>query len=265
MRHCYVLRVFTRGDVGGNHLGVVTDVTGLDDDGMQRIAAGLGYSETVFIDWREAGTPVARIFTPTTELPFAGHPLVGAAWVLGMMGPGTVDRIECGIGEVRFGAEDGLTWVEAPLSSEVSDASDVAEAMTSADLPEPVGAWLVRMPLPYLIADVGSPVAVAAARPDLDALVASDIGKLYLVAEGAGVLKARFFGPAVGVPEDPATGSAACGYAAVRAHLGDASGEVTIEQGDEIGHPSTIRVSWQDGVARLGGSVVRDEVRVLDD
>ena len=55
MRHCYVLRVFTRGGQGGNHLGVVPDVTGLTRDGMQSIAAELGFSETVFLDWREGG------------------------------------------------------------------------------------------------------------------------------------------------------------------------------------------------------------------
>ena len=78
MRHCYVLRVFTRGGEGGNHLGVVTDTTGLADVTMQAIATALGFSETIFIDWRAVGDPRVRIFTPAAELAFAGHPLVGA-------------------------------------------------------------------------------------------------------------------------------------------------------------------------------------------
>jgi trans-2,3-dihydro-3-hydroxyanthranilate isomerase len=263
MRHCYVLRVFTRGDVGGNHLGVVTDVTGLDDVAMQEIAADLGFSETVYVDWRRQGVPTARIFTPTMELPFAGHPLVGAAWVLGMMGPGTIDRIRCGIGEVSFDAAPDLTWVHVPMSTDVRAADDAPAILAAAGLPEPVAAWWVRLPRNYLVVDLGSPVAVAAAEPDPAALVQREI-ELYLTAMGAGVVKARFFGPAVGVAEDPATGSAACALAAVRAHLGEGRGEAVIHQGDEIGHPSQIRVSWDDHMVHLGGSVIRDEVRVLE-
>jgi trans-2,3-dihydro-3-hydroxyanthranilate isomerase len=264
MRHCYVLRVFTRGDEGGNHLGVVTDVTGLDDGTMQEIAADLGYSETVFLDWREAGIPEARIFTPTVELPFAGHPLVGAAWVLGMMGPGTVDRIRCGIGEVSFRTEDETTWVQVPLSTEVEVADDMGDIAKATRLPEPVRAWRVRLPLDYLVVDVGSPVAVVAADPDIESLADHGAGMLYLTAVGADGVKARFFAPTAGVPEDPATGSAACAYAAVRSHLGEASGEATIHQGDEIGHPSTILIRWGDGSVDLGGTVRRDEVTVLE-
>ena len=88
MRHCQVLSVFTRDGAGGNPLGVITDVTGLDGAAMQAIATELGFSETVFLDSTRPGVPQARIFTPAAEIPFAGHPLVGAGWVLGAMGPG---------------------------------------------------------------------------------------------------------------------------------------------------------------------------------
>ena len=77
-----VLRVFTAGREGGNHLGVVNDLVDLDDAAMQQIATDLGFTETVFVDWPEGSIPFARIFTPAEELPFAGHPLVGAAWCL---------------------------------------------------------------------------------------------------------------------------------------------------------------------------------------
>jgi trans-2,3-dihydro-3-hydroxyanthranilate isomerase len=264
MRHCYVLRVFTRGDEGGNHLGVITDITGLDDEAMQDIAADLGYSESIFIDWREEGTPSVRIFTPTVELPFAGHPLVGAAWVLGVMGPGTVDRLRCGIGEVSFRTDDGTTWVRLPMSTDVAPAEDIGSVAAATRLPEPVGAWRVRLPLPYLVVDLGSPSAVATADPDLTALDEHGAGMLYLTAVGAAGLKARFFAPTAGVPEDPATGSAACAYAAVRRHLGEDRGEVSVHQGDEIGHPSTIQVRWGDGLVDLGGTVRRDEVTVIE-
>ena len=107
MRHCYVLRVFTRvsGDgrhVGGNHLGVITDVTGLPDRVMQEIATELGFSETIYVDWRAPGNPAARIFTPGAEMPFAGHPLVGAGWLLQVIGPGGPTAITCGVGDVAI-------------------------------------------------------------------------------------------------------------------------------------------------------------------
>ena len=90
-RHCYVLRVFTRGDEGGNHLGVVTDSTSLTTESMQAIAVDLGFSETIFLEWNEGEIPHVRIFTPGAEMAFAGHPLVGMAWTLKQLGPGHPD------------------------------------------------------------------------------------------------------------------------------------------------------------------------------
>jgi trans-2,3-dihydro-3-hydroxyanthranilate isomerase len=266
MRHCYVLRVFTRGDAGGNHLGVVTDVTGLDAEGMQDIASGLGFSETIYVDWRAGGVPGVRIFTPVAELPFAGHPLVGAAWVLGSMGPGTVDRMRCGIGEVRFSAAGDGAEVRIPAAAEVSAAPEATAVARRAGLPDPLEAWWARMPVSYLVMEFAAPESVAGATPDIARLRAGPSARgTYLVAPApGGRVKARFFAPALGVDEDPATGSAATALAAVRAHCGFATGSLAIDQGDEIGHPSTIGVSWDPDTWVLSGTVRRDEVRVLE-
>lgn len=264
MRHCYVLRVFTRGDDGGNHLGVVTDVTGIDDSAMQAIAVDNGFSETVFIDWRDAAMPHVRIFTPGRELPFAGHPLVGAAWVLGMIGPGTTDRMRCGVGEIPFRTNDGVVWVDTPMVESVRPAPTAVDIAADAGLPDPVAAWWVDMPLPYLVLDLGFADRVASATPDFDALVAHGAEMTYLIARTSGGYRVRFFAPRDGVPEDPATGSAAAALAAVRRHLGEGRGESIIEQGEEMGHPSTIRLAWDERYASLGGTVRRDEVRVLE-
>lgn len=264
MRPCQVLRVFTRGDDGGNHLGVVNDITGLDDTTMQVIATELGFSETVFIDWRAAADPEVRIFTPAIELPFAGHPLVGAAWVLSSLGPGTVDRMVCGVGNISFRTEDELTWVDTPLVEHVEPAADGAEIAAAAGIPTPVGAWRAMMPLPYLVLDLGSAELVSAVEPDIAKLAAAGASMTYLVGAAGDDLRTRFFAPGAGVPEDPATGSAASAYAAVRSHEGDPTGALRIHQGDEIGHPSTIFLDWAPGRASLGGSVRRDEVRVLE-
>lgn len=264
MRHCYVLRVFTRGDEGGNHLGVITDTTGLPEPAMQQIAADLAFSETVFIDWREGGVPAARIFTPTMELPFAGHPLVGAAWVLGMMGPGTVDRVRCGVGEIPFRTEGEMVWVDTPMVDRVRPAPEAEAVAVAARLPEPVAAWWAEMPIPYLVIDLGLAGAVRSADPDFDALVANGAPMTYLFARNGDGYTVRFFAPEAGVPEDPATGSAAAALAAVRRFIGEGTGSAVLHQGDEIGWPSTIHLRWDERHASLGGTVRRDEVRVIE-
>lgn len=264
MRPCHVLRVFTRGDEGGNHLGVINDMTGLDDAGMQQIAADLGFSETVFIDWMEGGTPSVRIFTPAMELPFAGHPLVGAAWTLSSIGPGVSASMTCGVGQIPFRTDGDLTWVDTPLVSDVVPATDAADIAAKAGLPVPVRAWRAMMPLPYLVLDLGDGDAVSGASPDIPQLSELGASMCYLVgAEGDG-LRVRFFAPDAGVSEDPATGSAASAWAAVMAFEGAAAGEVRIRQGAEIGHPSEILLEWAPGRASLGGSVRRDEVRIVE-
>lgn len=265
MRHCYVLRVFTRGDTGGNHLGVVTDVTGLGDDSMQGIATDLGFSETIYLDWRDGGMPIARIFTPATELPFAGHPLVGAAWLLSSMGPDTVSSILCGVGEIPFRVEGDTVWVDTPVVDHVTEATRAAEVAAAVGLPEPRRSWWASMPVPYLVMELESPQQVAEMpQPSFERLVAEEAGMTYVFARDDDRVTARFFAPVAGVDEDPATGSAAAALAAVLRHEGEVSGALDILQGDQVGHPSTIALRWGDDAFTLGGAVRRDEVRVLD-
>ena len=99
-RECQILRVFTRDEVGGNHLGVVTDVDGLTPETMQSVATELGFSETIFCDIT-GEVPSARIFTPGIELPFAGHPLVGLAWALEEVLDTPLTRIRCPVGDIE--------------------------------------------------------------------------------------------------------------------------------------------------------------------
>ena len=262
MRHCYILRVFTRDDLGGNYLGVITDITGLDPALMQRIATHLGFSETVFLDWSRGGIPQARIFTPAIELPFAGHPLVGAAWVLGAVGPGTTDRVSCGIGEVRFESDFSGARIEVPLSRDVEEAP--ARDVAAAGLPAAVRAWMVRLPLRYLVAEVGSRASVASMVPNFGALEVADWDGTMVFSRTGTAVKTRFFAPRLGVPEDPATGSAAAALAAALSAAGEAEGSLVLEQGDEVGAPSSISLSWSGSSARIGGSVRREGVRVLE-
>jgi trans-2,3-dihydro-3-hydroxyanthranilate isomerase len=261
-RPCHVLRVFTRGDIGGNHLGVVNDLTGLSSEGMQQIATDLGFSETVFIDWGGSGTdPSARIFTPASELPFAGHPLVGAAWTLSNLGAGTGGTIDIAVGRTTFEVDGASVSVRCDIPISTIEPDIVSEAAVSAGMPLPVATRMLGLPKAYLIAEYASFSEVASLAPNLDALL-DHFGLLCFARDDADV-KSRFFVPGEGIPEDPATGSAAVALAWEFRLRGESEGAVTVRQGDEIGHPSTIDLAWDAQGTTIGGTVVRDEVRLL--
>jgi trans-2,3-dihydro-3-hydroxyanthranilate isomerase len=246
-----VLSVFTRDGTGGNALGVVTDVTDLDDQTMQSIAAELGFPETVFIDWRDEGIPRVRIFTPVREMPFAGHPLVGAAWLLMNLGPGG-DRVETQIGVIPFYQDDGVTWISAPADQQVSSVDGPGES------------WVVEMPLKYQVTRLPSPAAVSALTPEFPAGIADFYFFAWEQETTERVVRARFFSPDGGITEDAATGSAAVALASVLRHEGEASGDLVIHQGEEMGAPSKIRLRWDKASTQVGGKVTRLEVRHLD-
>ncbi len=262
-RVCQVLRVFTRGEEGGNALGVVNDIVELSSESMQAIATQLGFSETVFVDWPKGEAPMVRIFTPAMELPFAGHPLVGTAWTMLTLGPGGVDRLRCGIGDVSVGMEGETAWVEAAIDEGNARRIDTGVLAERASLPLPVDSWAVAMPKEYLILEYPDTATISALAPDMDVL-AEHFGTLVYAREGDRV-QARFFAPAAGVPEDPATGSAAVALATTRVASEEAEGALVIHQGEEIGRPSRIELSWTPTTARIGGICVRDEVRWLEE
>lgn len=255
-RHCYVLRVFTRGDAGGNHLGVVTDISGLSDQAMQQIASDLAFSETVFIIWRDLNLPKVRIFTPVKELPFAGHPLVGAAWVLSALGPIPPATIRYRTGDAAVTHTPEVTSVRVALDYPVEPV-DVTRAAARAGVKAAESAAVAGMPLPYLVVAVGDPEEVDSATP-------TEEGMLLVYARDGGSAYARFFAAEAGVVEDAATGSAAVALAAVLSAGGERSGDIQISQGDLMRSPSTIRLKWDEGWASIGGSVRREETLHLE-
>jgi len=265
-RHCYILRVFTRGDEGGNHLGVVTDATSLTTESMQAIAVELGFSETIFLEWKAAETPRVRIFTPGGELPFAGHPLVGMAWTLKQLGPGGPDTLRCAACDVAISLEGEEAAIEVALDQPVRPAPRAGALAAAVGLPAPVSARWVDMPLPYLLLEAESPTAVASAIPAAEGTFAehgADMVYLYSF-ESPDAVRARFFAPGHGVFEDPATGSAAVALAAALRAGGHSSGRLAINQGSEIGQASTINLRWYDQQVTISGAVRKDEVRWLD-
>ena len=256
-RSCSVLRVFTRAGAGGNHLGVVTDIGGLTDSGMQEIASELGFSETVFIDTTEGDVPITRIFTPQMEMPFAGHPLVGAASVMSHIS----DRLVCGIGEVKIRRDGEVVWVDAPMYPE-NAAVDATGFAATVGLPASVSEWRVDMPLDYRIVELATADDVSRIAPDTGAF--GEVHGLTVYARRGDEVRMRFFIPEAGIEEDPATGSAAVALATRLAADGESEGRLTIDQGEEIGHPSRIHLQWSGTTASIGGTVDTDESLELD-
>jgi predicted PhzF superfamily epimerase YddE/YHI9 len=222
-----VLRVFTDADGKfGNPLGVV-DASAVEPADRQRIASELGYSETIFVDLPEPGANAAhaRIFTPATELPFAGHPTVGASWWLRDIGrPIRTLRVPAGVVQVNY--DDDVTAVRARAE------------------------WAPD----FAIYDLKSTEELFAATPD----DYPDDVENYLwtwTDEDNGVLRSRMFAVGLGVPEDEATGTAAV---RITDYL---SRDLTIVQGKG----SVIETQWSaDGWVRVAGRVVDDGTRQID-
>jgi trans-2,3-dihydro-3-hydroxyanthranilate isomerase len=260
VRPAHVLRVFTRGDVGGNLLGVINDSIGLSTDQMQAIAAELGFSESTFVNWRQGETPVVRIFTPKVEMEFAGHPLVGTAWVMNFLGPRPHDKLECAAGMVEVRINGDTVWIDAALGQETETAPD-GRIITNAGLPPPTRSWLVRMPKEYFVAEYPNSATITGLDPDMDALE-TQFGTLCFARDETRA-HMRFFAPAGGVAEDPATGSAAVALARAMVASGEPFGRLSIDQGAEIGAPSRIELEWTAVTASIGGTVVHDRTELV--
>jgi trans-2,3-dihydro-3-hydroxyanthranilate isomerase len=244
-----VADVFTDRPLEGNQLAVFTDARGLPEELLQPLARELKFSETVFVYPAEAdGHARMRIFTPAVEIPFAGHPTLGTAFVLG--GPlqlGEI-RLETGVGTVPVTLQrEGARIVFGRMSQPVPTVEPFGAG------PELLAALGVdRSELPLEQYDNGlqhvyvvlpSPEDVAALKPDFARL--SRFGPTLLASTIAGsgtTWKTRMFAPAGGVPEDPATGSAAgplCVHV-VRHGLVSPGEEIEITQGVEIDRPSKL-------------------------
>ena len=263
-----VADVFTDRPLTGNQLAVFTDGRGVDDETMRALARELKFSETVFVvPPSEGGHARIRIFTPTSELPFAGHPVLGSAFVLA--GPLQVDeiRLETGSGVIPVSLErDGgrivFGWMAQPLPRwEPFARADELQALLGVESALPVEVYDLGPSHVYVA--LSSEEEVASLAPDFPALARITEAGVNCFAGSGSRWKTRMFAPTFGVAEDPATGSAA-GPLAVhlvrhgRIAFGDA---IEISQGVEIGRPSTLyaRVSGEgDRIDRVevGGSAV---------
>lgn len=245
-----LLDVFAERALEGNQLAVFTDPGRLAGETMQALARELRLSESVFLlGAREGGEARARIFTPEAELPFAGHPVLGAAAVLGAALERSTVVLETGAGDVSVELEAGSSSlaVFASMKQPIPTWELVAEP---APLLAALGLESSRLPVErydngasHILVAAGSREQVAGLEPDLRALaVLAGAAGVSCFAGEAGDFKTRMFAPGIGVPEDPATGSAA-GPLAVHLvrHGAAAYGEqLEIHQGAELGRPSLL-------------------------
>jgi trans-2,3-dihydro-3-hydroxyanthranilate isomerase len=264
----YICDVFTDQRFGGNQLAVLPDARGLSDTRMQQIAREFNFSESTFVFPPDEGyTRKVRIFTPAREVPFAGHPNIGTAFVLASCGE--LEAFD-GTTEIIFEEKAGLVGISLRKSDEgkiscelkapqvLSLGEELSADLLAAALSLPAD-QIVTETHPPMLASVGLPFVMVELR-DRSALQKAKInadGFEQIAARGVMPdihcyvqsfddfdIRARMFAPHDGVPEDPATGSANCALAGLLGHFHPSpSGmfEWRIAQGVEMGRPSTLR------------------------
>ncbi|MFQ3452757.1 PhzF family phenazine biosynthesis protein [Bradyrhizobium sp. UFLA01-814] len=290
-RRYITVDVFTDRAFGGNPLAVVLDAEGLSTEAMQAIATEFNYSETTFVlpPQDKANDAQVRIFTVRSEIPFAGHPNVGTAFVLSSRAAKAPARLrfeeKAGLVPVEI-LSDGGNVVGAELTApqalqrtnEVSAAAAAAcLSLTAADVKTDRHApQVVSVGLPFLVVEIASREALRRARPDAAAFartlaeIGRDVVYFYTrdmpASEQPLDLQARMFHPgASGLSEDPATGSATAACAALLADIDPArDGELRLRigQGVDMGRPSLLltRVRKQGGAitsVHVGGGCVK--------
>jgi len=282
-RQFYTVDVFAQEPYAGNQLAVVTDAADLSTTTMQAIAAEFGYSETTFVTGPPAdGAWPVRIFTPAEEIPFAGHPTLGTAWVIREhLADGPTDRVtlDLDVGEVPVAVRetDGeeVLWMtqQPPTFGDQLSHADLAEVLgldaSQLDADWPVE--IVSTGLPTIVVPLSDRAALSAIEVDraaYDAVTGDREAKNVLAfcadpREADNDLAVRVFAHYYDVPEDPATGSSngcLAAYLARHDFFGDGRVDARVEQGYEMGRPSLL---WHDAEAdgdaitvRIGGRVI---------
>jgi trans-2,3-dihydro-3-hydroxyanthranilate isomerase len=279
MTRYLVYDVFTDTPFGGNPLAVIPEAEGLAEALLQKIAREFNFSETVFVlPPREEGhTARVRIFTPTQEVPFAGHPTIGTAIALRELGGPAEMVLELGVGPIPCTVAGGRARfvTRRPLERlHDVDTGLVAEALglTASDiLTSRHAPVMASVGLPFVFAEIDGESALARATPAIAAFRAGqarypspfDFAVAPYVREGDRI-RMRMFAPLDSIPEDPATGSAAAALGALLAALAGAPVALDITQGVEMGRPSRILVeAGPDGVAVEGAARRVMEGRLL--
>lgn len=292
----YQADVFTDEPFGGNPVAVIPDADGLTDDQLQQIAREMNLSETVFVfpPTDQAAVVRLRIFTPTQEIPFAGHPVIGTFFILSELGiipvKESMTRVmqECNIGlfPVELHAVAGqvervvMTQPKPEFLGPVEETEDLYKIASALGLSKHVIAdakWpieVVSTGLPVLIVPVRTLTAVRSVRPDATAI--TDLCRRFgangimafttVTVEPSATVHTRMFAPSIGILEDPATGSASGALGAYLVQNGVVDvlpvTDIISEQGYEIDRPSSIfiQVESDDDIiqsVKVGGQCVK--------
>jgi len=277
----HLVDVFAQERYTGNQLAVVTDAGELTAEQMQQIAAEFDYSETTFITGEptDAGWPV-RIFTPAEEIPFAGHPTLGTAWVIREKlrnEPAETVSLDLEVGTVPVTIEQETDTTEflwmtqpEPTSGEQIAPKLVADVLglpaEAIDEDWPVQVFSTGLPTVLIpLVDRTALEAIELDRAAYDSFVADRDAKLVMPfcadpRSEENDLATRMFAPYFGVPEDPATGSATgclAAYLTATEYFGESAVSARVEQGYEMGRPSLLGLSTEaDKTVRVGGQVL---------
>lgn len=262
MTRYVVYDVFTQTPFGGNPLAVIPDATALPEADLQKIAREFNFSETTFVypPVNPGNTAKVRIFTPTMEIPFAGHPTIGTALALRDAGQDGDMILELGIGPIpccfeghnaSFTTSVPLERLAEPDPSLVAAALGLGPDAIRTDTHPPVQ---VSLGLPFVLVVLRDDTDLQACAPSLDAIkrgaatypAGLDFA-LFAYTRHQDQINARMFAPLDNIPEDPATGSAAATLAALLCDIEATELTLTLHQGVAMGRPSLIHAHAEPG------------------
>ena len=284
-RTFYILDVFAEEKYAGNQLAVVADAGMLSDKQMQKIAKEMNYSETTFIlsEKPQDGGYDVRIFTPNEEVPFAGHPTLGTAYVIQqeiISKPVETIKLNLKVGQIPVtfnydGQQPGVLWMKQvePIFGGIIEPEAISEVIgvDGSGIDERFPIQEVSTGLPFIIVPLKTLDAVKRARVNRDRLFElikeRETKMIFIFCPQAydqeNDINSRMFGDYHGISEDPATGSAngcLAGYLVKYRYFGSSQVDIRVEQGYEIGRPSLLYLRAEDNNGKIdvsvGGKVV---------
>lgn len=274
MTDYFVYDVFTKTPFGGNQLAVFPDARALPAALLQKIAAEFNYSEVVFVypprEPRHAAR--LRIFTPTSEVDFAGHPLIGTIVALTDLGYTVPMTLELGVGPILCDCKDALAEFTTAAALETISNPDPDLVARALGLPAAAIKTQTHAPvqaslgLTFVIAELDSRASLAACQSNIDAVregarrypAGIDFAIFAYVRDGSDI-DSRMFAPLDNITEDPATGSASATLAALLTESLDAPQTLKFLQGEDMGRPSYINARTQQNPLRvtISGTAVK--------
>ena len=294
----YICDVFTDMRFGGNQLAVLPNASGLNDEQMQQIAREFNFSESTFVFPADEGnTRKVQIFTPTREVPFAGHPNIGTAFVLATAGEfGEIGKST----EIVFEEKAGLVRISIRKSEQGNISCELKapqEFALGKELPAEMLAEALCLQASEITTDIHPPIVASVGLPfvmvelrDKSILQKADINPigfqriaeqgvmpdihLYVRSDDDFDIRTRMFAPHDGMPEDPATGSANCALAGLLSHYHEStSGKIEWRnaQGIEMGRPSLLQARAEKKANKVlstwigGGSVMVSQGHIYID